>query len=48
MEFGKTFLNEDVIKVFEMDIKKHDERELTVEFGYCPLVTAWKDNPSGL
>ena len=42
VEFGKTFLNEDVIKIFEMDIKKHDERELTVEFGYCPLVTAWK------
>ena len=41
VEFGKTFLNEDVIKIFEMDIKKLDEKELTVEFGYCPLVTAW-------
>ena len=41
IEFGKTFLNEDVIKIFEMDIKKLDENELTVEFGYCPLVTAW-------
>lgn len=41
VEFGKTFLNEDVIKIFEMDIKKLDENELTVEFGYCPLVTAW-------
>lgn len=28
VEFGKTFANEDVIKIFEMDIKKHDEREL--------------------
>lgn len=41
VEFGKTFLNEDVQKVFEMDIKKLDDKELTVEFGYCPLVTAW-------
>lgn len=41
IEFGKTFLNEDVIKIFEMEILKHDESELTVEFGYCPLVTAW-------
>ena len=41
IEFGKTFLNEDVQKVFEMDIKKLDDQELTVEFGYCPLVTAW-------
>lgn len=42
VEFGKSFLNEDVIKIFEMDIKKHDEDELTVEFGYCPLLTAWQ------
>ena len=42
VEFGKTFLSEDVIKIFEMDIKKLDENELTVEFGYCPLVTAWQ------
>lgn len=41
IEFGNTFLNEDVKKVFEMDIKKLDDNELTVEFGYCPLVTAW-------
>lgn len=41
IEFGNTFLNEDVRKIFEMDIKKLDESELTVEFGYCPLVTAW-------
>jgi hypothetical protein len=24
-----------------MDIKKMDESELRVEFGYCPLVAAW-------
>ena len=41
IEFADKFLNEDVKKVFEMEIKKLDESELRVEFGYCPLVTAW-------
>lgn len=41
VSFANTFLNDDVKKIFEMDIKKMDENELRVEFGYCPLVAAW-------
>jgi hypothetical protein len=29
-------------RVFEMKVRKSDERELTVDFHYCPLVSAWK------
>jgi hypothetical protein len=29
-------------RVFEMEVKRSDERELRVEFRYCPLVAAWK------
>jgi len=29
-------------RVFEMKVKKSDERELTVDFHYCPLVSAWQ------
>jgi len=29
-------------RVFEMKVRKSGERELTVDFHYCPLVSAWK------
>lgn len=29
-------------RVFEMKVQKSDERELTVDFHYCPLVSAWQ------
>ena len=35
VEFGKTFLNEDVIKVFEMEIKKLDENDRITSYNVC-------------
>jgi hypothetical protein len=42
VSFTETFLSEDVRKVFEIEVKQLDESEMRVEFGHCPLVTAWK------
>ena len=39
--FAAAFANENVVKVFEMDVNTTDER-LDIEFHYCPLVEAWK------
>lgn len=41
VEFAKNFLTPDVRKIFEMNVKKSDENELDIEFGYCPLVAGW-------
>ena len=40
--FGNTFITEAIKKVFEIQVKQIDEAELILEFGYCPLVTAWQ------
>lgn len=40
-EFADAFANENVKKIFEMDVKTTDEA-LNIEFHYCPLVEAWK------
>jgi hypothetical protein len=40
--FGKTFANNNVVKIFEMDIKENTEDKLYIEFHYCPLVAAWQ------
>lgn len=48
-EFSKTFANENVQKIFEMEILKNDGKELSINFHYCPLVAAWKklaDDPN--
>lgn len=42
VSFGNTFFTEDVRKIFEVEVKKLDETELSLEYGYCPLVAAWK------
>lgn len=39
--FGDAFANENVVDIFEMDVK-NDGKELAIDFGYCPLVNAWK------
>ena len=39
--FAAAFANENVVKIFEMDVKTTDE-SLDIEFHYCPLVEAWK------
>jgi len=40
--FEKTFLNGLAIKTFEMETLKSSDDELIVEFGYCPLLSAWQ------
>ncbi|MBI5580097.1 MAG: L-2-amino-thiazoline-4-carboxylic acid hydrolase [Deltaproteobacteria bacterium] len=42
VSFGNTFFTEDIKKVFEIEVKKINEEELELEYGYCPLVTAWQ------
>ena len=41
-KFGKNFANEDVVKIFEMDVKEASKDRLYIEFHYCPLLTAWQ------
>lgn len=40
-KFAGEFANENVKKVFEMDIKESSDKRFYVEFNYCPLVAAW-------
>ena len=40
-EFGPAFANEDVVNVFEMEIKENSDEHLHIDFHYCPLVSAW-------
>jgi hypothetical protein len=42
VSFGNTFFTEDIKKVFEITVKQIDEDELRLEYGHCPLVTAWQ------
>jgi hypothetical protein len=42
VSFGNTFFTEDIKKIFEIEVKKLDEEELILEYGHCPLVTAWQ------
>ncbi|HCM24975.1 MAG: hypothetical protein A2Z99_02390 [Treponema sp. GWB1_62_6] len=42
VSFGNTFFTEDIKKIFEIEVKKIDEDELKLEYGHCPLVTAWQ------
>jgi hypothetical protein len=40
-EFAPAFANQDVIDVFEMEIKENSDERLYIDFHYCPLVSAW-------
>ena len=40
--FAAEFANEDVVNVFEMEIKENDGKKLSIDFHYCPLVAAWQ------
>lgn len=42
VSFGNTFFTEEIKKVFEIEVKRIDEDELTLAYGHCPLVTAWQ------
>lgn len=39
--FGDAFANENVKNIFEMEVR-NDGKEFAIDFGYCPLVNAWK------
>ena len=40
--FSKAFANDDVVGCFEMELLKNDDKDLSIDFHYCPLVAAWK------
>lgn len=40
--FSAAFANEDVINCFEMELVENDEKNLSIDFHYCPLVAAWQ------
>jgi hypothetical protein len=40
VDFGNTFYTEDIKKIFEIRVKTINEKELNLEYGHCPLVTA--------
>jgi hypothetical protein len=42
VSFGKTFFNEDILKIFEIRVTQIDEQALRLEYGHCPLVAAWQ------
>lgn len=41
-EFAAAFANEDVVNSFEMELLENDEKNLSIDFHYCPLVAAWQ------
>lgn len=40
--FGKTFLDDNGLKCFQMVKKTQEAKDMYVEFNYCPLVSAWQ------
>lgn len=41
-EFAKAFLNDNVVRIFEMEPLNVSDQEMRVNFHYCPLVAAWQ------
>lgn len=41
-EFAEAFANDNVVNIFEMDVKEVTDDKLYIEFHYCPLVESWK------
>ena len=41
-EFAAAFANEDVVNSFEMELLENDEKNLSIDFHYSPLVAAWQ------
>lgn len=42
VSFGNTFFTEDIRKIFEIEVKEITEEVLKLEYGHCPLLTAWQ------
>lgn len=41
-EFAPAFANPDVVNSFEMEVLESDDKKLSIDFHYCPLVAAWQ------
>lgn len=42
VSFGNTFFTEDIRNIFEIKVNEITEDALRLEYGHCPLVTAWQ------
>lgn len=42
VSFGNTFFTSDIRKIFEIEVKEITEEVLKLEYGHCPLITAWQ------
>lgn len=42
VSFGNTFFTSDIRKIFEIEVKEITEEILKLEYGHCPLITAWQ------
>lgn len=42
VEFADAFANDDVVGVFEMELLEKSDKNLNIDFHYCPLVAAWQ------
>lgn len=42
VSFANTFFTEDIRKIFEIEVKELTEEVLKLEYGHCPLLTAWQ------
>jgi hypothetical protein len=42
VSFANTFFTEDLKKIFEVEVKELTEQVLRLEYGYCPLLSAWQ------
>lgn len=40
-EFVNAFLDDNGIRCFQMQLSETNPEKMTVDFGYCPLVSAW-------
>lgn len=42
VDFGNAFFTEDIKNIFEIKVTSITEEVLSLEYGHCPLVTAWE------
>jgi len=42
VSFANTFFTEDIKNIFEIQVKELTEEVLKLEYGHCPLLTAWQ------
>ncbi|MBN2899695.1 MAG: L-2-amino-thiazoline-4-carboxylic acid hydrolase [Clostridia bacterium] len=42
VSFGNTFFTQNIKDIFEIEVKTITEEALELEYGHCPLLTAWQ------